>query len=414
MYNVIYIFLLFFLIFYNLKSCCEECNFDVEDKYTDTYYKKTNEFNDKKKSTEELEKPKFDNIEILTKDIILKELNINDELINKIKNIDTFEKKIDEIKRNLNDIFDISIIDCMPRCMIAHAENNCCLESYLNCLLSNPWFLKFFYLLNQCCRDNIKTDCQVTYKICILVDQAINHPNFEDTIDAQICCDISRQYFERIYRDENNCKVNNCEEDNCKKYKYGDFQWNDYIHKVFNVVFKELNTKKIFFIKTMPFSTNQDLNMFTDTNNMYNCLRYITSDKELKNYNIKGDLKFYYPFRCIVYGQVIYHLSSYKFILGSWYSYDSLEVKKPTKLTNEEFVDKVINKFKEREDKGDTLITVGLSNTTTYDHVDYYKKILEITDKQSIKQEIKNNSYASCLIWIIFKINESTINNNIS
>ena len=71
MYNVSYIFLLFFLIFYNLKSCCEECNFDVEDKYTDTYYKKTNEFNDKKKSTEELEKPKFDNTKILTKDTIL-------------------------------------------------------------------------------------------------------------------------------------------------------------------------------------------------------------------------------------------------------------------------------------------------------------------------------------------------------
>ena len=69
MYNFIYIFLLFFLIFYNLKSCCEECNFDVEDKYTNTYYKKTNEFNDKKKSTEELEKPKFDNTKILTKDI---------------------------------------------------------------------------------------------------------------------------------------------------------------------------------------------------------------------------------------------------------------------------------------------------------------------------------------------------------
>lgn len=409
MYNVIYILLLFFLIFYNLKSCCEKWNFDVEDKYTNTYYKKTNEFNDKKKSTEELEKPKFDNTKILTKDIILKELNINDELINKIRNIDTFEKKIDEIKRNLNDIFDISIVDCMPRCMIAHAENNCSLESYFNCLLSNPWFLKFFYLLNQCCRDNIETDCKVTYKICILVDQAINHPNFEDIIDAQMCCDISRQYFERIYRDENNCKVNNCEE-----RKFGDFQLSDYIHKVFNVVFKELNTKKIFFIKTMPFSTNQDLNMFTDTNNMYNCLQHITPDNILKNDNTKRDLKFYYPFRCIVYGQNKYHFSSYKFILGSWYSYDSLEVEKPTKLTNEEFVDKVINNLKKRIDKGDFLITVGLSNSTTYDTKDYYKKILKITDKQYIKQEIKNNYYDSCLIWTIFKINESTINNNIS
>ena len=48
MYNVIYIFLLFFLIFYNLKSCCKKFNFDVEDKYTNTHCKKTNEFNDKK------------------------------------------------------------------------------------------------------------------------------------------------------------------------------------------------------------------------------------------------------------------------------------------------------------------------------------------------------------------------------
>ena len=305
--------------------------------------------------------------------------------------------------------FDISIVDCMPRCMIEHAENNCSLESYFNCLLSNPWFLKFFYLLNQCCRDNIETDCQVTYKICILVDQAINHPNFEDIIDAQMCCDISRQYFERIYRDENNCKVNNYEE-----RKFGDFQLSDYIHKVFKVVFKELNIEKIFFIKTMLFSTNQDLNMFTDTNNMYNCFLDITSDNILKNDNTKRGLKFYYPFRCIVYAQFRYHLSSYKFILGSWYSYDSLEVEKPTKLTNEEFIDKVINKFKKRVDKGDFLITVGLSNLKTISTKDYCKKILKITDKQSIKQEIKNNSYDSCLIWTIFKINESTINNNIS
>ena len=396
--------LLMIIFLYNCKCgcCCQKCNNDYKELHLDNNNNnekenKKDEMEEKKKKDdkeenneeeiienlkktflneiENIEEPKNIEIQSLTKDIILKKLNITDLLINEINSSGNTQEKIDKIVENCNDIFNEEIYDYLPRCMILHINNNCSLESVFNILLHNPWFIKFFYLINTCVINDIKDECKVTEKICELVDYALNNPNFNDTIDAQKCYDISVAYYGSKYRDDDYCKENSL----------GSFHCGDYYFKIYQVYKKELNVSFNFF-------NNSKAPIYEDLCKTSKIVEFFKKDRIIIYVQTSTKIQINYPFRDIRVVEKDYHFSAYKFICGNWYNYDSLRVEKPTKMTIKQFLKDVI--YKNIKDSNGYSIQMCLNTNFTGNDFSKINKI-ENLNNEVIKDLIKNKTISS-------------------
>ena len=401
------IILLFIIFLYTIKInsfCCEKCskgyNNNKNLKYKeiqdiDKDKKEDNIDKDKKENNKDKKEDKYDEIEDnllkkledidkktndkeykcedINEDIILQKLNINKTLIDNIKSCGSIEKKIKTILDNCNDIYEDTVYDYLPRCIIAHKDNNCSLESHFHILLHNPWFIKFFYLLYHCCNDYINSRCPLALTICELVVEALKKPNFNDIIDAEICCNISKKFFEK-YKNES---IN---EDYCSKHYYKSFQDINYFsHHIILTVEKEIKyAKTINFL--YPFldvdinNINHYVDIFVEKKKM-NCSYF----DEISSKNI-----YTLPFRDILYAKFEYHFKAYKYINGYWYNYDSLVYEHPKKISNKELIfETLLEKKKKNKDVIRIYPSLNIFENCT-EEFDFLKTIY-MNNKNSIK-----------------------------
>ena len=138
--------------------------------------------------------------EKLTPDEIKQHFGI-DESINEIKKIQNTREKLIKIyeivKKEFKErkyTYENSNLK-FPRCLVEHKKNNCALEAFFTAMLSDPYRIKFFYLLNYLFEENLlrKEKYPVTFEVCKFFNDAVNHPNFTDTIR---CLSISKAFFD--------------------------------------------------------------------------------------------------------------------------------------------------------------------------------------------------------------------------
>ena len=289
--------------------------------------------------------------EELTSKIIIEYLGIN-EAINEINKLSSVREKIIKINWIVNNDFINKIYTYensnkkLPRCLVEHENNNCVLESYFTAMLGNPYRVKFFYLLNYLFEKGflLKENYPVTFEVCKFFYEAVNHPNFTDTIR---CISVMKAYFDNYsYRKYAQ------EKDKYGKilHAYGSFQHSELAYEIIYTITHELNTGQ---------GLQLDFGVSSRINNMWSnhldvrlghkagChLCHVNKDiKTIGNLNYsgyKGKDNFIH-FTSITFFAVEYHFYTFRKINNIWISYDSLNVETPTPVSDKFILRLILN-----------------------------------------------------------------------
>ncbi len=309
----------------------------------ENYLRIVNEADDTVKTLDEVTTEK------LTSEIIIQYLKI-DKAINEINNINDVKQKIIRIISIVNDDFinkrytyEDSTLK-LPRCLVEHENNNCVLESYFTAMLSNPYRIKLFYLLNYLFENGFlsKENYPVTFEVCKFFNEAVNHPTFTDTIR---CISVMKAYFDN-YSDSNYAQQK--DKNGNLMYAYGSFQNYDFVCEIRMCVVNELNTGQ----GLQQYMSLLEKNIFSkvnihggglDRDSECNLCYFPTDIATLDKLNYSG-YKYndnFIHFTSITFAAHGFHFYTFRKINNIWINYDSYKVKTPTPVSDK-FISRLI------------------------------------------------------------------------
>ncbi len=329
-------------IYYYLQDNRNLTQQDIN-KIAENYLRIVNEADDTVKTLDEV------TTDILTPKIIIQHLGIN-KAINEIDNINDVREKIIKINWIVNDDFinkkytyENSNLK-LPRCLVKHEDNNCVLESYFTAMLSDPYRIKLFYLLNYLFENGLllEENYPVTFEVCKFFYEAVNHPNFTDTIR---CISVMKAYFDNYQ----NCDYLRLHEDeNGERPTYGSFQYFDFASEILGKIKDELNTGQglqLTYNNSLlryrgkhcghKFSVQVDCHLCYDFTNIKG-----TNSLNYSAYNYNGN---FIPFTAILFFAEKFHFYTFRKINNTWVSYDSYKVKTPTPVSEKFFSRLILN-----------------------------------------------------------------------
>lgn len=370
---VLYWFLCFFSMISVNSQCCDCCKccwfneseksskchkeIDIadilkeEEKYAKNYLeiKKrylevVNSYSDQAKSLNDVT-----DVEINT-EIILQHLRISEALleIEKCQNVRDKVKKIKDIVASdyYSQIYNYENSNLkMPRCLIKHERNNCILESYFTILLGDPYFVKFYYLLNSLFEKNLlkQKDLPLVFEICKLFKNAVNNPKFTDKVS---CLSILKAFFDN-YKDH--FYVTEKDEDGNLSHVFGGFQASWYHSIVLGCSEDEIK-KYAELDKCIEHSFRYySLGPWDIDINYPKLCEYLMAEDSTKK-NIKphkiilANLDKFPMMAMLVFAQR-YHRYTYRVINGTFINYDSFNFKQPTPVSEREIIKLIANKI---------------------------------------------------------------------
>ena len=217
----------------------------------------------------------------------------------------------------------------VPRCLVIHEGNNCVLEASFSYLESNPYYCKFFWLLNNLFENgSLNTnELFITYEICKFFKNAINNPNFKNKIS---CINISKVFYNNLDKIENKLKEDVKKDFNeyINKHIFGSFQANKLLYYIYELFLEELNNYH---------ELNKDDKIFEWCLSCYNPSILNIDEINNKNYEdyiclTKDGNKIF----CYIFLAEKYHFYTIRNINNIWVSYDSLQYKQPTPISKKE------------------------------------------------------------------------------
>lgn len=300
--------------------------------------------------------PDISNIKDIKTREILKFLKVNEAQneIDKCRNINEKVKKLSEIisddYKNRRFTFENSNL-LVPRCLIVHENNNCILEAFFSYLESNPYYCKFFWLLNNLFENNNlnKDNLPITYEICKFFKSAINNPNFNDKIH---CLKISETWYNNVenLKDKMDSNLKKEIEDYLKENHFGGFQHNLYPYYLIESVILELKDYYDFkyYIKESKNENNGKHFIFYFNKVDYYANRgidiYDINEQNCKDYLFKSDDK--NTITGEIFCAIKYHFYTIRNINGVFFNYDSLKYDKPEVISYKEFMKLWLNSWK--------------------------------------------------------------------
>ncbi|MBQ2350348.1 MAG: hypothetical protein II393_03680 [Cytophagales bacterium] len=225
------------------RDCCHCCGDDESDIITEE---------DIKEAERNYVEP--DEVPITTEGI-LKHLNLEEQTLQHIVNdVNSVGNKEEKIKKILEYTVDINWDAPMcPNTLIKQEDNLCSYISYFHLMLNNPYYLKFFLILNNTMRTE---DTYVLNAICDAVMLCVQRP----TLNKNNMCSVAnviKAVFKKVPDTEEYfyCKKEdtdsplhifffgskkNDEEWQIMPYKYGDKLSEDFEENVFHCICKDL------------------------------------------------------------------------------------------------------------------------------------------------------------------------------
>ena len=270
----------------------------------------------------------------ITTEQILNNLGVK-EAQNEIDNCGSINEKVGKIFEIISKDFNNNRFTfensnlLVPRCLVIHEGNNCVLEASFSYLESNPYYCKFFWLLNNLFENgSLNTnELFITYEICKFFKNAINNPNFKNKIS---CINISKVFYGNLDKIANKLKEDVKKDFNeyINKHIFGSFQANKLLYYIHELLLKELNNYH---------ELNKDDKIFD-----WFLLNYkpgILNINEINNKNYEDYIcltKDGNKIFCYIFLAEKYHFYTIRNINNIWVSYDSLQYKQPTPISKKE------------------------------------------------------------------------------
>ncbi len=322
-------------IYYYLQDNRNLTQQDIN-KIAENYLRIVNEANATTKTLDDVA------IDILTPEIIIQYLKI-DKAINEIDNINDVRGKIIKIISIVNDDFinknytyENSNLK-LPRCLVEHENNNCVLESYFTAMLSDPYIIKLFYLFNHLFKQRLftKENYPLTFEVCKFFNEAVNHPNFTDTIR---CISIMKAYFDNY---PNNWYAQIKDENGNLMYTYGSFQNTNFIDEIKKMIICEINTDQGPLPNMLLLNKIIDgigrgrlgIRKEHDICHLHYVRKEITKLDRLNYSGYRYKDKFIH-FASISFAALTFHYYTFRKINNIWINYDSYKVKTPTPVSD--------------------------------------------------------------------------------
>ena len=343
------IFLIFIIIgmLNDIYTCCECCKYVYKEseinknKISETQYlidnlkdiEKVNKYiYIKNLYSDEVED--ISGIRDITTEQILNNLGVN-EAQNEINKCKSINKKVGKIYKIIsNDFvkgrftFENSNL-LVPRCLVIHEKNNCVLEASFSYLESNPYYCKFFWLLNNLFENGSlnKNELFITYEICKFFKDAINNPNFKNKIS---CINISKVFYNNLDKIENKLKEDTKKDFNeyINEHYFGSFQSFKLLYYIYKLFLEELSDYH---------KLNEDDKIFKWCLSCYKPGILNINEINNKNYDdyiclTEDGNKIF----CYIFSAEKYHFYTIRNINNIWISYDSYKYKQPTPISKKE------------------------------------------------------------------------------
>ena len=343
------IFLIFIIIgmLNDIYTCCECCKYVSKeseinkDKISETQYlidnlkdiEKVNKYiYIKNLYSDEVED--ISGIRDITTEQILNNLGVN-EAQNEINKCKSINKKVGKIFKIIsNDFvkgrftFENSNL-LVPRCLVIHEKNNCVLEASFSYFESNPYYCKFFWLLNNLFENgSLNTnELFITYEICKFFKDAINNPNFKNKIS---CINISKVFYNNLDKIENKLKEDTKKDFNeyINEHYFGSFQSFKLLYYIYKLFLEELSDYH---------KLNEDDKIFKWCLSCYKPGILNINEINNKNYDdyiclTEDGNKIF----CYIFSAEKYHFYTIRNINNIWISYDSYKYKQPTPISKKE------------------------------------------------------------------------------